>query len=151
MEYKEALACARHMLKELPEQRRYDKKWRRKAASCSAKGVKNDLPHPGRQDTSTRATLLCAAIAHSRGRVHFKRMGHYWEYNVKAALRGENVYDAPKGKELDHQRKVIDRIIRNIRFTHDHNRRMDSIGAPERKWVPVVSEEELAVVEVLLG
>jgi len=147
MEYKNVIATLKQAVKDLTPKQRYAKVWHRKDQSSRARFKEGtQLPKPDPIASATRATILCAAIAHSRGRMHFTRVGHDFDYNAKEALAGNNTYDLPKGPEgLAKQRKWVEGAIKGVRRMADW-----AAKYPDRTWNIALSEEEIAMVEFLL-
>ena len=100
--------------------------------------------------TGGRGTFLCAAIAHSRGRMHFQRVGHGWDYNAKYAARQINVYPVPQGKEgLAWQSRTIREHLNRVERSLDWKEKREAEGHPYNSYI-ALSREELSMVVFLL-
>lgn len=100
--------------------------------------------------TGLRGTYLSAAIAHSRGRMHFQRAGHWWAYEPKSAAAQCNVYAVPQGKEgLEWQSKTMRENLKRVAWTHSANELNKERERPYR-YTEVLSKEELSMVVFLL-
>ena len=100
--------------------------------------------------TGSRATYLCAAIAHSRGRMHFQRVGHWWAYNAEYAMQQCNEYPVPQGKEgLEWQSKTIRENLKHVERSLDWKAKRESEGGTYHSQI-CLSNEELSMVVFLL-
>jgi len=100
--------------------------------------------------TGTKGTYLSAAIAHSRGRMHFQRIGHWWDYNAEYAMQQVNVYPVPQGEAgLEWQSKTIREKLKRVAQMHTLNTINKEQGKPFR-YTEILSKEELSMVVFLL-
>lgn len=139
MEYKQTLKTVQAIINDHTPKQKYAKLWHRKNQSSWSRFKEGTtLPRPAPEASALKATLLSAAIAHSRGRLHFKRV---WQ--------GDAAFDVPSGQEgLKWQRKEIEKSFETIRRLHGYNANAKEGGF---RYTPTLSLEELSMVELLLN
>lgn len=122
------LKTIKEAINQTANDRKYAKAYEQENAAClQALGRSPALAAPPNpQATKLRATLLSACVAHSRGRMHFQKVGLWWAYNAAAVRAGRNVTIVPTGSEgfawqSRTLRKHLDRI-RQEHFRHDNYR-----------------------------
>jgi hypothetical protein len=142
MGYKVVADRVHELVKQTGEARIETRAWERKDASNRAKGNERTSP-PAVRAASLRATIICAVLAHSRGKLHFCRVGHWWSPNYEAIRRGENVYDVPQSeKGFVWQRQTLLEELDHQRWT---------TGSPALFKFSIFSSEELAMLEFLMA
>lgn len=115
MTYKEAVSIIRGKLLSGVYTRQRAKAWY--AAASQARAKNKIIPgfEPARYTEAVRQTILCAALTHSRGKMHFKRVGHEWAYDPVAGAKMQTKYDVPTGVAgLEWQAKTINEWLKHV-------------------------------------
>jgi len=149
--YKEAIRTIKDLIKKVEPECSNKKNWEKKLQSSWAKFKRNPEEAPpdiSFYDPVMRATLFYIAIAHSRGHLHVRRVGHWFLYDAKTAAEQINTYDAPEDPEeaLIWQRRGAESMLAHCALMLLLRNR-DPEG--RRKWA-VLSEDEVDLVSYLL-
>lgn len=100
----------------------------------------HDLKHHGPSNSliyrSKRETLLSAALAHARGKLHFRRISHETFVDYSKAAQQVHIWDLPKDKlqALMYQERVIRNLLledeRRRNFTIDWVKQRGKVNGP---------------------